>query len=369
MSLDRRILYSNNAKSTLAAGIGTTDLAFSSQPGEGLLFSNPSGAECFLVTFRDAFGNYEIMVISARSTDTFTVLTRGVDGTNARSWVAGAKIEQRATALILNQLVSQLGQSVFAVGGGTGNAITAVFDPPFTALINGMEVRVRAPAANTSVTPTFAPDGLTAKTIVKFNNTALVAGEIVGVSHELLLRYSSTLDKWLLLNPVFPYGKPIPVSLGGTGSGVVHFGSWVPSVTFVTPGDLVVAYDAFRNGRYTILGKKISVHFYVVLLTFTHSTASGDLLITGLEDIPNGPGGVAVFADHESPGQYFGALAFGGITKAGYTQFALMPDIGSNLQLIIKASGSGVAPDNVKAADMPSGGSVILQGSVTYRVI
>jgi hypothetical protein len=79
-----------------------------------------------------------------------------------------------------------------------------------------MEVRVRAPAANTSAA-TLAIDGLAAKTIVKFNNTNIAANEIAGVSHELLLRYSATLDKWLLLNPN-PFGVPVPIASGGTNS-------------------------------------------------------------------------------------------------------------------------------------------------------
>ena len=85
--------------------------------------------------------------------------------------------------------------------GGTVDAITAVFAPTFTALVNGMGVTVRASGANTSATPSFAPDGLTAKTIVKENLAALVAGDIKGAGHELLLIYNSTADKWVLRNP------------------------------------------------------------------------------------------------------------------------------------------------------------------------
>lgn len=89
-----------------------------------------------------------------------------------------------------------------AVAGGTADAITADFTPD-VALTNGTTVIVRAGSANATTTPTFAPDNLTAKTIVKGNNLALVAGDIAGAGHWLELAWDSTLTKWVLLNPAY----------------------------------------------------------------------------------------------------------------------------------------------------------------------
>lgn len=86
-------------------------------------------------------------------------------------------------------------------GGGTADAITATYAPAISALDDGLMVGVRATAANATTTPTFAPNGLPAKTIVKRANTALIAGDIQGDSHELMLRYAADIDKWVLLNP------------------------------------------------------------------------------------------------------------------------------------------------------------------------
>lgn len=91
--------------------------------------------------------------------------------------------------------------NVASTVGGTVDAITAVFSPVFTALVDKMRAVVRAGGANTVTTPTFAPDGLTAKIIVKSNLTALLVGDISGSGHELDLIYNSTADKWVLLNP------------------------------------------------------------------------------------------------------------------------------------------------------------------------
>jgi len=92
-------------------------------------------------------------------------------------------------------------QNQSAVAAGTVDAITAVFPIPFTTLNDQTVVTVRASGANTSTTPTFAPDGLTAKTIVKNGNQALIAGDIFGADHELMLKYNSTNDVWELTNP------------------------------------------------------------------------------------------------------------------------------------------------------------------------
>lgn len=87
-----------------------------------------------------------------------------------------------------------------ATVGGTVDEITATFSPTLTALTT-QRLRVRATGANTSATPTFAPDGLTAKTIVKGANSPLVAGDIAGAGAWLDLQYDTTLDKWVLLTP------------------------------------------------------------------------------------------------------------------------------------------------------------------------
>lgn len=86
-------------------------------------------------------------------------------------------------------------------GGGTADAITATYSPAITALVDGQLCFVRATAANATTTPTFAPNGLTARTIVKKGGSALVAGDIVGDGHELQLRYDLTNTRWELLNP------------------------------------------------------------------------------------------------------------------------------------------------------------------------
>lgn len=124
-------------------------------------------------------------------------------------------------------------QSLYASAGGTSDAITATYTPSVTALVGGLTLYLRATSANTTTTPTFAPNGLTAHTIVKYNNQALVAGDIAGAGHILILQYDASNSVWELANPATAkiVSGTVAVANGGTGlssgtsGGVPYFSS------------------------------------------------------------------------------------------------------------------------------------------------
>lgn len=84
---------------------------------------------------------------------------------------------------------------------GTADAITAAYVMVVTALVDGQLCFFRATAANTTTTPTFSPDGLTARIITKQGGMALVAGDIPAANAEVVLRYNLANTRWELLNP------------------------------------------------------------------------------------------------------------------------------------------------------------------------
>ena len=102
-----------------------------------------------------------------------------------------------------------------AAAGGTVDALTATFSPTLTALYDGRTIVLRAAGANATTTPTFSPDGLTAKTIVRAGNQALVAGDIRGAGHFLILKYNTANDVWELMNP--HYGGASTIAAGTAG--------------------------------------------------------------------------------------------------------------------------------------------------------
>lgn len=92
----------------------------------------------------------------------------------------------------------------WAAATGTADAITVNYSIALTALIDGQICYVRAGFANATTTPSFSPNGLTARIIVKQGGSALEIGDISAAGHELVLRYDLTNTRWELLNPKAP---------------------------------------------------------------------------------------------------------------------------------------------------------------------
>lgn len=95
----------------------------------------------------------------------------------------------------------------FAVAAGTADAMTATISTgAITALVDGFEVSIRAFGANTLTNPTLnltlGSTATGALTIINgVTGGALVAGNISGAAHEMLLRYKAGVTSWCLMNP------------------------------------------------------------------------------------------------------------------------------------------------------------------------
>jgi hypothetical protein len=100
------IKFTNNATTTLAAGINSSVTSLTVATGAGALFPSLSGSDVFYVTLANISGAVEIVKVTARSTDTFTIV-RAQDNTTALSWSTGDKVELRPTAGVLNTFVQQ----------------------------------------------------------------------------------------------------------------------------------------------------------------------------------------------------------------------------------------------------------------------
>jgi len=140
-------------------------------------------------------------------------------------------------------------QSLYAAAGGTSDAITATYTPTVTTLISGLTLYLKATAANTTTTPTFAPNGLTAKTIVKYNNQALAAGDIAGAGHILILQYDATNSVWELVNP----STVSILKISGLGTGV---GTALGIAVNTTSGGLSTI-----DGTATLTNKRVNPRF------------------------------------------------------------------------------------------------------------
>lgn len=135
-------------------------------------------------------------------------------------------------------------------------------------------------------------------------------------------------------------------------------GAWTPTLTFATPGNLSVAYAAnSRIGVYTKVGRTVFLSFIITTSTFTHTTASGACRITGL------PFTSANVTNQNA----YGGCTWQGITKANYSD--VVPAVFANNAIVnFTISGSGQNATNLTAADMPTGGTVVLNGNVPFIV-
>ena len=118
------IKFSNNASGTLAASITAAATSITLTTGQGALFPAMSAGDYFFATLVDSSNNLEIVRVNARSSDTLTVV-RGQDGTTARTYAAGDKVELRVTAAALTAVAAGENLSRTYAISISGNAATA----------------------------------------------------------------------------------------------------------------------------------------------------------------------------------------------------------------------------------------------------
>ena len=112
------ILFKNNASTKLASGITAAATSMTVLAETGALFPAPAGNEYFLCTLVDDIGNKEIVKVTSRTNDTFTIV-RAQEGTAARAFNANSLVENRLTAGALNELLNVTYASAAEVAAGT----------------------------------------------------------------------------------------------------------------------------------------------------------------------------------------------------------------------------------------------------------
>lgn len=133
-------------------------------------------------------------------------------------------------------------------------------------------------------------------------------------------------------------------------------GSWQPEFICETPGDLDIAYTV-QSGNYTQLGNIIIASFTLVTSTFTHSTASGSIAITGFP----------VSSADTSAGRWTCPLAYQGIGASDHVYvFGYMEE--DSTTMLIKQAGPGESIEDIDITDLPSAGAVIFSGTLTYMI-
>jgi hypothetical protein len=116
-------LFTNNAATTLASAINSSVTSLTVASGTGTLFPTLAGSQYFFCTLANNAGTTEIVKVTARSTDTFTIV-RGQDGTSAVSWSSGDKVELRLTRIDLLNFPQLDSTNTFAAAQTFSDAIS-----------------------------------------------------------------------------------------------------------------------------------------------------------------------------------------------------------------------------------------------------
>lgn len=135
-------------------------------------------------------------------------------------------------------------------------------------------------------------------------------------------------------------------------------GTWVPTMTFATPGNLSVVYTT-QEGTYLKIGRLVFARVRLVC-TPTHTTASGNWSLTGLP-----------FTATNTPSFAAGAgtpnnLGAGFTWPAGVSQVVLGVTAGTTTALL-QGTGSAIAQANFTNANVTSGAALTLVASVVYE--
>ncbi len=167
-------IFTNDASSTLAAAITSTATSLTLVTGGGASFPSPAAGQYFVATLisQSNPNTYEIIQVTARSTDTLTIV-RGQEGTTALSWNIGDFCNHQITAGSLNIFSAETG-AVLSVSAGTnisvgGTPQNPIVSAPGVALLAGANFTGAVTISST----------LTTTGVANFNTSTLDSKEFV----------------------------------------------------------------------------------------------------------------------------------------------------------------------------------------------
>jgi len=156
--------------------------------------------------------------------------------------------------------------------------------------------------------------------------------------------------------PAGPQGPPGPE--GPAGGAVTTTGNCEAEhgLTFTTPGDLSVSY-AWKKCNWMRVGGLVFVEMRGQTSSFTHSTASGDLRMTGLPYAPyqRSTAGSCAFAGVSLPTNYY----------------YIVPSVQGNIpeDILPFITGAGVSKIHISPSHTPSGNTVEWYCALTYMTV
>ncbi len=148
-------LFRNNAATTLANPVLTSDTTLVLAANTGARFPTPVIGEWFFVTVQSGV-NFEIMKCTARAGDILTV-ERAQDGSSLQNWLAGNSVDMRIPRITLENFLQKNEVALLAAGSAaapsvsfSGDADTGALNPGTNqyAIATGGAVRLLVDASS-----------------------------------------------------------------------------------------------------------------------------------------------------------------------------------------------------------------------------
>lgn len=202
----------DNGYGTIGAALatGTTTLTFTT--GHGARFPAVASGQVLMCCILNSNNILEEVAITlhAAGADSATMV-RGQNGTTAKAWNAGDRIEARISSEVLKRLQAEAMKEIVLSTADNGATYTGSINPTGYGLVSGLVYTLTAAISNSGATPTINLSALGAVTVVLDGGAALVAGQM---PKHGLYKYDGT--NFILMNAAAKTTRTVLTS--GTGA-------------------------------------------------------------------------------------------------------------------------------------------------------
>lgn len=198
------VLFTNNATTTLGSSILVGDTSLTVASSSGALFPTTTSGY-FYVALINSSNQIEFVKVTARSSDTFTIV-RAQNGSTARPYAAGDKVELRLIAAALENFVQLDGAQTITGAKTFSGAITLSGGGAMSGTYTGSPTLSGNPTF--SGTPVFSGDPSFTGT-PEFSDSISLTGGSLNTTNFKIMQESGKL--------VVKYGSTVILSISSTG--------------------------------------------------------------------------------------------------------------------------------------------------------